>query len=317
MTLDVGNAVLEADETNNTILVPVTLNDGPPPGGVQPDRFDVIAVNNTFATATDFESLGDRTEHTLTLHAGYDEDFYSFVAASTGTATINLTYASGNPDLFLYNASQVELDRSTRTSGTETVSASVVAGQTYYIHVNMFQSTSTLVSDYTLAIDGPLPTVTSGARYTRTLEGNALSFQINRNGPIVAPLTVPLVFGGTAIKGVDYTVSTESVQFGAEASSVTVTLTALTDNIREITETVLVSIASSSSYVTGSAPLKLLILDNSGSDPSIPGPRGHNDGDGTGRDGGDFFARAAGGPRFNGELLFGEEDVLDDLVTLN
>ena len=254
VTLDVGGAVQESDETNNTIRVPVTISAGGGGGGVQPDRFDAIAPNNSFATATDFGELGDRTEATLTLHATYDEDFYRFVATSDGSITIQLPHSGGNPDLFLYDGNQEEIARSTRASGTESLTANLTAGGTYYIHVNLFQSQETLVEDYALLIDGPLPTVFADAPVERFNEGSSMTFDVVRNGPILAPLNVPIQFSGTATYGVDYTASATAASFGAEADRVTITINAIKDAVKEGEETIIITLASGSAYVVGTDP---------------------------------------------------------------
>ena len=276
VTLDANNAVLESDETNNTIRVPVMISaSGSTAVGIQPDRFDNIALNNTFETATDFGELGDRSEASLTLHAGYDEDFYKFVATSTGPLSITLPSSGGDPNLYFYAGDRTELARSTRASGTESVSTNVTAGRTYYIRVNNYQYTDALVNNNSLLIDGPAPAVQQAFDRTRVREGTQAVLRIRRNGPLTTPITAPLVFGGTATKGVDYTVDTEVASFGADANEVIVTITTLRDRIREDTEFVDVSLAPNAAYVDGPAA-RVSIVDGLGFYRNRPEGSGRN-----------------------------------------
>lgn len=262
VTLDVGDAIMESNESNNTIRVPVTIGSGGAGGGgIQPDRFDSIALNNTFETATDFGELGDRIETSMTIHADYDADFYKFVATSSMPVTIQMPFTGGNPDLFLYDGDQNEIARSTRPSGMETVTADLTAGETYYIRVSVFQSLDNLVQSYALLIDGPLPTASLELSQPVVVEGRTTTFDVHRNGPITTSLIVPIEFDGTAIRGIDYTVDMDVASFGAEARTVTVTLTALTDRILEGSETVEITLASSSAYVASNEPAVLTIRD--------------------------------------------------------
>ena len=254
VTLDAGNAVLESNEDNNTITVPVTISAGGSTAtGIQPDRFDNIALNNTFETATDFGELGSRTEASLTLHASYDDDFYRFVATSDGPLNVTMPSSGGDPNLYLYDADRHELARSTRSSGTESVNANVVDGQAYYIKVANFQYTDALVNNYSLQIKGPLPKVTPAFTQRNVVEGRQTTLRVRRNGPITTPVTAGLQFGGTATFGVDYTVDTQVASFGADASEVLVNIRTLSDGVREGEESIEVSLAGSSAYVSGPA----------------------------------------------------------------
>ena len=261
VTLDANNAVQESNEDNNTIQVPVTISaSGSTATGIQPDRFDNIALNNTFETATDFGELGDRTEASLTLHAGYDEDFYRFVATSTGPLRVTMPSSGGDPNLFFYDGDHQELARSTRSSGTETVNVNVVDGQAYFVRVNNFQYTDALVNNYSLLIDGPAPKVTPSFGVRAVDEGDSTVLRVRRNGPLTTPIIAPIVFAGTATKDQDYTVTTEVASFGAEANELSITITSLRDRATEGAEYIDVSLAPDASYVNG-AIARLYIRD--------------------------------------------------------
>ena len=61
--------------------------------------------------------------------------------------------------------------------------------------------------------------------------------------------TVTLTFGGTAVKGTDYTVSSETLTVGVGEHSVTATVTAMNDDVDEDSETILVDAAHDGSAV--------------------------------------------------------------------
>ncbi|MEM6313639.1 MAG: lysyl oxidase family protein, partial [Planctomycetota bacterium] len=206
VTLDAQNAILESDETNNTIQVEVTISDtGSTANGIQQDRFDNINSNDTFETATDLGSLGDRVEASLTLHAAYDTDFFKFTAASSQDIEIDLNViGAGDPNLFLYDADFNEIDRSTNPFGNESVAASLVAGETYFLEVENYQYLDDLVGNYALIFDGPQPTADVFATGSTTIrEGRSTTLTVSRTGPVTTAFDVELEFGGTAEFGVD------------------------------------------------------------------------------------------------------------------
>ena len=253
VTLDANNAVMESDETNNTIQVPVSIsNTGSTVNGTQPDRFDVVASNNTFATASDLGSLDDVVEASLTLHQTYDLDYYKFTAASSGPIRIQLSHTGGDANLFLYDKNYDEVGRSTRPSGTETINATLVGGHTYYIKAENFQYLDDIVDNYALVIDGPVPAVSTTSDRRVFAEGETFSVFLSRTGRITEPLIADLTFGGTATYGTDYTVNTDVASFGAEADTFEVIVTAIKDNFREGRESIEISIGASADAVPGS-----------------------------------------------------------------
>jgi subtilisin family serine protease/subtilisin-like proprotein convertase family protein/methionine-rich copper-binding protein CopC len=100
-----------------------------PPG----DRFE---SNDSFATATNFASLGNRTEANLSIHFPANDDYYRFTAATSGTfiADVLFSQLAGDIDAALYDANQTRLSYSDSRSSNERIVWSVVAGETYYLH---------------------------------------------------------------------------------------------------------------------------------------------------------------------------------------
>lgn len=82
-----------------------------------------------------------------------DIDVYRFVAAADDTVTIDLTGLTSDLDLFLLDANFNTINSSTAGgSSSESITANLVEGNTYYIEVYPF---SGAVSEYTLTADLP------------------------------------------------------------------------------------------------------------------------------------------------------------------
>lgn len=82
------------------------------------------------------------------------DDYYKFTAASSGSAAFNLTGLSADLDLRLLSSSGASLGSSDAGgSSSESIAFSVVAGQTYYLHVDPYNSA---VSNYALSASLPV-----------------------------------------------------------------------------------------------------------------------------------------------------------------
>jgi hypothetical protein len=81
---------------------------------------------------------------------------------------------------------------------------------------------------------------------------NTGKVSVVRTGDSTQSLAVNLAFSGTAVSGNDYTGNSAVVTIPAGAFSQTVTLTPLTDNVAEGTETINVSIQPDANYVIAS-----------------------------------------------------------------
>jgi Matrixin/Fibronectin type III domain/Bacterial pre-peptidase C-terminal domain len=105
-----------------------------PPPSLSPDRFE---VNNTFATAKGLGRLTSTSQSGLTVHTASDVDYLAFTAKSGGTfnVSIRFTNASGNLDLYVYDARQRLLASGTSIADNESVSLSCLSGKKYYVRV--------------------------------------------------------------------------------------------------------------------------------------------------------------------------------------
>jgi hypothetical protein len=277
VTLDASNALLETNDANNTVYVPVTLTNTT--GGnnpISPDRFESMASggpNNTFDTATNLGVLGVSTEPGLTFHAGADEDFFRFEAASSGSYNVQVVFTNRDVDLWLYDgnrnlirASTTDQIGTTSSPASETITHNFVAGQTYFLHargrfISGGNETGGLSSNYSLRTFIN-PTVNAGAPDTTASEVNGEAGQITltRNGPFSTPLNVNFTTSGTAARGEDYNIFMDGVLIPASTNTVTIGVEALTahldivpiaDNLIEGTETAILTITSSTAYVVG------------------------------------------------------------------
>lgn len=257
MSMDGENAVLEPDDANNTRTFAVTVNANPPSGGIPADQYDTGTNNNSLANAVDMGVLGTFTKTGLSIHFGLDSDYFEFQASSTGTYTVTTTGTggTGNIDLYLYDANGNQLRASTGTSSSESVSFPFVQGDTYYIKTEAYNSQT--VNNYQVAWNlKPLVTnsINAAASEVGLTRGSVV---IARNGPTTSPLTVTFALGGTATFGQDYTISApglinnSTLSLGDLQSSSTLEIIPLNDTLVEGTETVTVTVTSSTAYVIG------------------------------------------------------------------
>ncbi|MCW5554595.1 MAG: hypothetical protein KIS67_20845 [Verrucomicrobiae bacterium] len=127
-------------------------------------------------------------------------------------------------------------------------------------------------SDGTLAIYSPTTEVTVTTDTNAVYEEGATTaaLTITRTGELDEPLTVELSIEGTAVRGADYVLRTNSVVLTEDSviipagqPSIVVTLAAINDTEAELTETVIVSLAGGTTYTTASPSSQtLVIVDN-------------------------------------------------------
>jgi len=117
--------------------------------------------------------------------------------------------------------------------------------------------------------DDNQPTVTIGATDSTAAETtsgqtpNPGQFTLTRTGNTASALTVNYSLAGTATNGTDYAFLNGGVTFGAGSSIATISVSPIDDSIVEASETVTVSLASSSTYMLGATTsANILIADN-------------------------------------------------------
>ena len=99
-----------------------------------------------------------------------------------------------------------------------------------------------------------LPTVTVVATDASAAEGggNPGTFTVSRTGSTTGALAVNYQVGGTAAPGQDYTALSGSVTIASGAASAPINVTPIDDALSEGSETVMVTLSSSSAYSVGS-----------------------------------------------------------------
>ncbi|MGA2501278.1 MAG: S8 family serine peptidase, partial [Tepidisphaeraceae bacterium] len=91
---------------------------------------------------------------------------------------------------------------------------------------------------------------------------NTGSFVVLRFGNTATALTVPFTVSGTATNGVDYTLSAASFTIPAGATSASITVTPLDDNLTEGPETITLTLQPGSGYTPGASSSMSLRLDD-------------------------------------------------------
>ncbi len=284
VTVDASDAMLESDETNNTIYVPVTLTNTNGTGGIALDRFETAAggPNNTFESATNLGELGVQTQSGLTMHADADTDFFRFTAASSGTYAVELVVADRIVDLYVYDQNRNRIGQNTTpNSGSgsspvvKRVTTSFIAGQTYFVQADGFSGsgsgtgTGGLSNNYALRVlVNPTATAlapTSIAAEDGLAEG---SLRVGRNGPFSSALDVAFTVGGTATRGVDYNLvyngsvlTTNTIIIGVESFFEDIRVVPISDALVEADETVTLTLNSSTAYVVGGSAASVVLRD--------------------------------------------------------
>ena len=236
---------------NETVIVDISSVTNGTESGVQQQTTD-IADDDTQPTVTlsqDYASISEA--------AGVCTITASLNHPSTQDITVNLglsgTATGSGVD---YNASGTSiLIAAGSTSGTITVTA--VDDNIYESAVN-----ETVIVDITTVINGTengtqqrtvtivendsQPSVTLSVDNTLITEGvlGVATFTASLNIASVQTVTVSLGFTGTATSGVDYNYSSNSITIPAGSLSGYITVTAISDNLDELNETVVVDITS-------------------------------------------------------------------------
>jgi len=266
--LDAENTMLEGNDANNAKTFAVNINFSNGTGGITPDEFDSNGNHNdTLATATDMGELGIMTKTGMNINWGQDKDYYEFTAASSGNGTITTTSTGGDVDLYLYDNSGKELKQSTNVGSTDSITWNFTKGQEYYIKCHTYNSTT--ASNYQIAWNiKPVVAYPVTDSLASEIGPNTGKFTVTRNGPVSSPTTVAMIIGGTAVRGVDYVLSSpdgningNNLTIGNLVSTVNVIVTPISDGLVEGTETVTLTLNDGSTYVSGGGTSTVMILD--------------------------------------------------------
>ncbi|WP_071189025.1 Calx-beta domain-containing protein [Trichormus sp. NMC-1] len=224
------------------------------------------------------------------------------ISASDANAAETLTGQTANPGKFTLTrtgniASSLKVNYTisgTATNGTDyqtlTNSITFAAGlSTAIINVTpsddtVFEGNETVIlnlatsANYTLGTaktatvniaDNDKPTITlsaTDASAAETLIGQTANpgrFTLTRTGNKTAPLTVSYSVAGTATNGTDYNTLTKTVTFAAGSATALINVNVKDDAVYEGNETAIVTLASGTSYILGTAKTATVtIVDN-------------------------------------------------------
>jgi hypothetical protein len=181
---DPENQLEESDETNNTTIITITIQDGP---GAQGDRFE---PNNSFATAFNLGMFSERNEPGLSIHTDQDVDYYQFNAVEHGEFEIHVNFSHdlGNIDAFVYDNEFNLIASGDSLDDLEDLHFHTHPDQAYYLKVLgvggdtngydlQFFGPGEVVSDTVMSDDVPVDipdgngSSTPGQTATSTLEG--------------------------------------------------------------------------------------------------------------------------------------------------
>ena len=181
-------------------------------GPRQPDAFDAIAPNGSFAAATDITSAIDPGTDiaqltSLDITTNSDLDYYSFTAPMDAASTMTISVQSAGlsllaPNLRVYNASQQQIGFRTGTGdfgATLNLTLSVTPGATYYVRVagangsafgtGAYDLTANFGSDVAPAVTAPDTTLANADPING---GGGLADRTDSHGNSVAPVLVGL-----------------------------------------------------------------------------------------------------------------------------
>jgi subtilisin family serine protease/Ca2+-binding RTX toxin-like protein len=249
--LTVGTGTGYTVGTTPSATVNITDNDLP-----------VITVAATDASAA--ETIPGATtnpgQYTLT-RTGPITSALTVNVTKTGTATNGVDYTS-IPTTVTFNAGSatalvpLNVIYDTLVEATETAILNVTAGNGYTVGT----SASATVS----IADGPLPvlpSITLASNYSGVSENGKtnLVYTFNRTGATTSPLTVNFGVSGTAINGDDYvayggafpTPTQGTITFAVGATTAQLALVTSGDTVKEINETIGLTLTSGTGYQIG------------------------------------------------------------------
>jgi len=234
-----------------------------------------VPVVTIAATVPDASETGPTTgRFTITRTGDTSQPFDVYVNAAQGTATKGTDY-SFSPDYvsasqgfytFTILAEQASLDvvvtpvDDATAEGPETVILQLGPGNNYV--VGAASSATVTIADN----ETTLPKVSLAVTDERTIEGSSLPARVTftRTGATTNSLTVNYTVSGTTAPGGDYTALPGNVVIPTGAASAVVEVNSIDDSVSEPVETVVITIASTPSYLAAptAATATLSIVDD-------------------------------------------------------
>ena len=186
--------------------------------------------------------LASTCESTVTVSTGGATfaDDREIVLTLTGTATKGTDYTVGSETLTLAAGAM-----SVETTVTAVDDAVDEAAETIVVAAEGAQRTITITDDDTTSFTvtaSPSSVAEAGGESTVTVSTGGVTFADDRE--------ITLTLTGTATKGTDYTVGSETLTLTAGATSVETTVTALNDGVDEGNETIVVAAEGAQETIT-------------------------------------------------------------------
>jgi pyrrolidone-carboxylate peptidase len=260
------DVITEATET-----VSVTLVGGLEYVSVTPNPVSIDIINYVLPTEVSLSAINNNI-----VENGSISTIYTFTRSGSTTSPVTVNYTLGGTatngvDYQLVGTSitfsagsstaqlLIEPIIDAITEATETVSITLTAGSGYTI------LTPNPVVVNLLDSDVPLPEIVITANTTGIKENNGIintGFTFTRNGSTANPLTVNYTIAGTATGGVDYTIINSSVIIAAGSYTAMLVIDPNIDNVDEPTETIELTVLSSSEYtVVTPNPVTINLID--------------------------------------------------------
>lgn len=271
----------EPDESFEVILLnPIgdTIADNSGTGGIRNDDA-APTVSISPISITQLEGNSGTTAYTFTVELSKPIAQPVVVSYSTndGTATLvnndyqdndgTLTFNPGEP---LSQTITVLVNGDTQSESNETFTVSLNSATNAALAPNQRVAAATIENDelsYSLTL--------SSANSSTVLESNngTITFVINRNGATQQASTLDFTLGGSATLETDYTlvgiagsgvtVSGNTIQFAAGATTATITLAVQDDTLFEAEEDILLTLSDPAGFATiAGSPGSITIVDN-------------------------------------------------------
>lgn len=268
--------VIDNGETVTVGLNPVLGLPATPGYSVGPQGSTTVTINEAGGVAVPTLTLDAGA--TFTNEGGNATFTVTASQASNSAITVNLTLggtAVGGTDYQVPANIQTTLPAGATTANftvatiqntiveaDTTITASLAASPDYLI--------GTPSSDTIELRDNDEPEINISGTTTIT-EGSSATLTITADQPSTTPLVISLTPGGTAQQGNDFNPLPSTVTLPAGATSKTITLTSLADNVLEPTEDVVMTIGGGNGFTVGPSPAATVtIVDpNAGATPVV------------------------------------------------
>ena len=233
----VQDSIIEGAETvlitathNSTTIgtqqtITITDDDTAPTFAVSVNNADIAEAGGTSTLTVSISGSTFAGDQTITLSVG-------------GTATEGTDYTIGSKSLTLTGGA-------TSTMTTVTAVDDLFDDDDETVLITATHNGSTIGTQQTITItdDDAAPTLSVSVNNDSITEaGGASTLTVSTGSTVFASdQTITLTIGGTATKGTDYTIDSESLTLTASSTSVTATVTAVQDIIDDEAETVLIT----------------------------------------------------------------------------